>query len=128
MVELYDWIGRVRGSGLLLRREGFDDPAQAVRAVDELGQFREPAKAIIVWLELHGRDTDAAEADDAMAGLRETARQYDAGELQSLFSERSDEYFDPLDQLIEAASRAAGRLEDLDGTIPHTLWRGFGDA
>jgi len=128
VLELNAWVETLGLFGLRRRGEGPDDPDCLVRASDELEQFREPAKAIIVWLELRGRDEDAAEADDAIAGLRETAQQYDGGELQSLFSERSDAPFDPLDQLFESASRAAGRLEDLDGTIPDAVWQGFGDA
>jgi len=128
VLELNAWVETLGRFGLRRRGEGPDDPDCLVRASDELEQFREPAKAIIVWLELRGRDADAAEADDAIAGLRETVQQYDAGELQPLFSEQSDEPFDPLDQLIESASRAAGRLEDLDGLIPASVWQGFGDA
>jgi len=126
--DLGHWLGRLNREGLRRRGEGSDDPDQVVTASVELEEFREPAKAIIIWLELRGRDTDAAEVDDAMADLRETARHYDAGELQPVFIERSDEPVSPLDQFIEAASRAAGRLEDLDGTIPASVWRGYDDA
>lgn len=126
--DLGRWISGLNRDGLRRRGEGSDDPDQTATVCAELEPFREAAKAIIVWLELRGRDADAAEVDDAMAGLRETARHYDAGELQPLFTERSDEPLSPLDQLIEAATRAAGRLEDLDGTIPTGVWQGFGDA
>jgi hypothetical protein len=126
--DLSRWISVLTRDGLRRRGEGSDDPDQSVTTCAELERFREPAKAIIVWLEVRGRDADAAEVDDAMAGLRETARYYDAGELQPLFCDRSDEPLSPLDQLIEVATRAAGRLEDLDGTIPAGVWQGFGDA
>lgn len=126
--DLGNWVGILHRVGLRHRGEGLDDPDRDVRASDELEQFRVPAKAIIVWLELRGRGADAVEVDDAMAALRETARRFDAGELQPVFSERTDVPVSPLDQLIEAATRAAGRLEDLDGTIPTSVWQGFGDA
>jgi len=67
------WVGILRRVGLRRRGEGADDPDRDVRASDEIEQFRAPAKAIIVWLELCGRDADAAEVDDAMAALRDTA-------------------------------------------------------
>ncbi|RMH69895.1 MAG: hypothetical protein D6685_00695 [Bacteroidetes bacterium] len=63
-----------------------------------------------------------------MASLREIARHYDTGQLQPMLDEWADEPVTPLDQLIEATSEAAGRLEDLDGEIPPTIWQGFGDA
>lgn len=65
--ELAAWAHLLRSGGLR-RGDGPDDPGQDVRASDELERFREPAKAIIIWLELCGRDADAAEVDDAMAG------------------------------------------------------------
>lgn len=126
--DLGDWIDVLYQAGLRRRGEGPDDPDQDVRASEELEQFREPAKDIIVWLELHGRDADAAEVDDALAALRETARRFDTGGLEPVYDERADEYASPLDLLIEAASEAAGRLEDLDDQLPETVWQGFGDA
>lgn len=90
-------------------------------------RFREPAKAIIIWLELCGRDADAAEVDDATASLREVARRFDASELKPVLDERAGEH-SPLDLLIQAASETAGRLEDLDADIPSDVWRGFSDA
>lgn len=128
VLQLSDWLELRRRVGLRRRGEGADDPDQDVHASDELEQFREPAKAIIVWLELRGRDVDAAEVDDAMASLRETARQYDAGELRPVLDERADEHLTPLDLLIQAASEATARLEDLDAEIPFDVWPGFGDA
>ncbi|MBI5866111.1 MAG: hypothetical protein HZB38_16705 [Planctomycetes bacterium] len=122
------WSDVLRGSGLRRRDEGTDDHEQYVRAPDELEQFREPAKAIIIWLELCGRDADAAEVDDAMAGLRDTARRFDTGELKPVFDERSDEHVSPLGLLIHAASETASRLENLDADIPSDVWQGFGDA
>jgi hypothetical protein len=121
-------VGTLRQSGLRRRVEGPDEPGQDVRASDELEQFREPAKAIIIWLELHGRDADAAEVDDAVAALRETARRFDSGELKPVLNERADEHLSPLDLLIQAASETVSRLEDLDAEIPHSVWQGFGDA
>lgn len=120
--DLAAWDDVLRGRGLRRRGEGPDDPNQDVRASAELEPFREPAKAIIVWLELHRRDADAAEIDDAMATLRETARRFDSGD------ERADEHPSPLDLLIEVASQTASRLEDLDAEIPQHVWQGFGDA
>lgn len=114
--------------GLRHRSEGWDDPGQDVVAADELERFRGPAKAIIIWLELCGRDADAAEVDDAMAGLRETARRFDTGGLEPVFDDRSDEHLSPVDLLIQAASETASRLEDLDADIPSDVWQGFGDA
>jgi hypothetical protein len=126
--DLSDWISAVKRLGLRRRGEGPDDPDRGARASDELGRFREPTKAIIVWLELHARDTDAAEVDDAMTGLRETARRFDTGDLEPVFEERADEHLSPLELLIEAAEKTASRLEDLDAEIPHSVWHGFGDA
>lgn len=126
--ELAEWITVLRQSGLRRRGEGPDDPGQEVRATDELEQFSAPAKAIIIWLELHGRDADAAEVDDTMTALRETARHFDTGELEPVFDDRADEYPSSLELLIQAASEAAGRLEDLDAVIPQDVWQGFGDA
>lgn len=125
--DLAGWLTLLRQRGLLRRGEGPDDPDQDVHASDELEQFRGPAKAIIVWLELHGRDADAAEVDDAMAALRETARRFDTGELKPIFDECADEHLSPLDLLIQAASETAGRLEDLDANIPSDVWQGFGE-
>lgn len=126
--NLSAWTDVLRSNGLRRRGEGPDDPDQAVRASDEVEQFRAPAKAIIVWLELCGRDADAAEVDDAMAALRDTARSFDTGELKPVLDERADEHLSPLDLLIQAASETAGRLEDLDAAIPDTVWQDFGDA
>lgn len=126
--DLGRWISRLNREGLRRPGEGPDDPDQTATACAELDPFREPAKAIIVWLELRGRDADAAEVDDAMACLRETARRYDAGGPEPVYDERADEHLSPLDLLIDAASEAAGRLEDLDADIPQDIWQGFGDA
>lgn len=126
--EFADWVSILRRVGLRRRCEEPDDPDQDVRATDELERFREPAKAIIVWLELCGRDADAAEVDDAMAALRETARRFDTGELKPVLNEHADEHVSPLDLLIQAASETASRLEDLDADIPSDVWQGFGDA
>jgi hypothetical protein len=126
--DMAAWAEILRALGLRRRGEGPDDSGRDVRASGELEQFRSPAKAIIVWLELHGRDADAAEVDDAMAALRETARRFDSGELQPVFDERTDEHLSPLELLIQAASEATGRLEDLDDEIPQDVWQGFGDA
>ncbi len=126
--DLAGWVSVLRQTGLRRRDEGPDDLEQAVRATDELERYRAPAKAIIIWLELCGRDADAAEVDDAMAGLRDVARHFDTGEFKPVFVERADEHLSPLDLLIQAASEAAGRLEDLDADIPSEVWQGFGDA
>ncbi len=122
------WDGILRRVGLRRRGEALDDPDYDVRASDELGRFREPAKAIIIWLELRGRDADAAEVDDAMAALRETARRFDTGGLEPVYDERADEHLSPLDLLIQAASETASRLEDLDANVASGVWQGFGDA
>lgn len=122
------WGEALQRTGPHRRAEGSDDPDQDVRASDELERFREPAKAIIVWLELRGRDANAAEIDDAMAALRETARRFDTGELKPVFDERADERVSALELLIHAASETASRLEDLDADIPSDVWQGFGDA
>lgn len=128
VVGLSDWVGVLQRFGLRRRGEGRDDPDGDVRASDALERFREPAKAIIIWLELCGRDAAAAEVDDAMAGLRDTARQFDTGGLQPVLDERAGEHLSPLDLLMQAASEATGRLEDLDAEIPQNVWQGFGDA
>lgn len=122
------WVSMLRGVGLRRRGKGRDDSDRDVRASDELERFREPAKAIIIWLDLCGRDADAAEVDDAMTALRETARRFDAGELEPVLDERADEHLSPLELLIEAAETTASRLEDLDGEIPSDVWQGFGHA
>jgi|GEM_PF-2197077 hypothetical protein len=122
------WVSTLQRVGLRRRGEGPDDPDQDARAFDELEQFREPAKTIIIWLELCGRDAEAAEVDDAMAALREAARHFDTGELKPVPDNRGEEHFSPLDLLIEAASETANRLEDLDAGIPQHVWQGFGDA
>lgn len=126
--ELTDWISILRRVGLRRRGEGPDDPDRDVGASAELGPFREPAKAIIIWLELRGRDADAAELDDAIAALRKTARRFDTGELKPVLDDRAEEHLSPLELLIEAAQKAAGRLEDLNAEIPSDVWQGFGDA
>ncbi len=126
--DLTYWISTVERVGLRRRGEGRDDADRDVRASDELERFREPAKAIIIWLELCGRDADAAEVDGAMTALRDTARRFDTGELKPLFDECADEHLSPLDMLIQAASETASRLEDLDADIPSDVWQGFGDA
>jgi hypothetical protein len=126
--DLAKWTSVLRRVGLRRRGEGRDDPDRDVRASDDLEEFREPAKAIIIWLELHGRDADAAEVDDAMAALRETARRFDSGELEPTLDDRADEHLSALDLLIQAASETASRLEDLDADIPSDVWQGFGDA
>ncbi len=125
---LRDWLDVLQQTGLWCRGEGPDDPDQIVPASEEVEQFREPAKAIIVWLEMRGRKGDAYEVDDAMAALQGAARQYDAGELHPMPIDNSDEYATPLDQLIDTASESIGRLEDLDGDIPAEVWQGFDDA
>jgi hypothetical protein len=58
--DFIDWVRILRRVGLRRRGGRPDDPDRDVRASDELERFREPAKAIIVWLELHGSDADAA--------------------------------------------------------------------
>lgn len=126
--DFNDWVSILRRVGLRHRGEGPDDPDRAVRASDELERFRAPAKAIIIWLELCGRDADAAEVDDAMATLRDTARRFDTGELKPVLDDHADEHLSPLDLLIQAASETAGRVEDLDAEIASDVWRGFGDA
>ncbi len=112
--DLAEWLAVLRRFALRRRGEAPDDPDRDVRASDESEQFRAPAKAIIVWLELHARDADAAEVDDAMAVLRENARRFDTGGLTPVLDERADEYVSPLELLIEAAEKTAGRLDDLD--------------
>ncbi|MBI5864559.1 MAG: hypothetical protein HZB38_08635 [Planctomycetes bacterium] len=124
--DLADWGGVLRQSGLRRRSEGPDDPDQGVHASEEMEQFRAPAKAIIVWLELCGRDADAAEVDDAMAALREAARRFDMRGLESVLDEHADEHLSPLELLIKVAEETASRLEDAD--IPSDVWQGFGDA
>lgn len=122
------WVSILRRVGLRRRGEGPDDPDQNAAATRELERFREPAKAIIIWLELCGRDADAAEVDDAMGDLRDTARRFDACELKPVLGEVTDEHLSPLDFLIHAASDTASRLEGLDADIPSDVWQGFGDA
>jgi len=114
--------------GLLRDGEGPDDPSQSVSATSEVEQFRQPVKDIIFWLELRGREVDAAEVDDAMAELYGVAHAFDAGELRADFSRYEDEPATPLDQLTEAVNSAAGRLEDLLDSIPDDVWQGFDDA
>jgi len=126
--RLHDWVATVRRFGLVRRGAGPDDPSQPAAAVAEVEQFRQPAKDIIVWLELRGREIEAAVVDDALAALREVARAYDAGELQPEFPARADEPLTPLDQLIEAAHTTVGRLEDLLDELPAAIWQGFDDA
>lgn len=126
--DFTDWVSLLRRVGLRRRDEGPDDPGQDAPASDELEQFRAPAKAIIIWLELCGRDADAAEVDDAMIALRETARRFDTDALAPLFDEQAGEHLTPLDLLVQAVSETAGRLEDLDTEIPQDVWQGFGDA
>lgn len=126
--QLHDWVATLHRVGLVRRGEGPDDPDQPVLATSEVEQFRQPAKDIIVWLELRGRYIEAAAVDDAIAALREAARAYDAGELQSGSAARADEPLSPLDQLIEAAETTVGRLEDLLDELPAAIWQGFDDA
>ncbi|MBD3291350.1 MAG: hypothetical protein GF393_00390 [Armatimonadia bacterium] len=114
--------------GLTRAGEGPDDPSQPISATSELEQFRQPAKDIIVWLELRGREVDAGEVDDAMSELYGVAHAYDAGELRDELSRHEDAPLTPLDQLIEAVNSAAGRLEDLVDSIPNVVWQGFTDA
>jgi hypothetical protein len=125
---LAECANTLQRSGLVRRGEGPDDPSQPVRACDEIEQLRQPAKDIVVWLELRGRDADAAEVDDALAELCGVAQQYDEGQLQPQFFADADEPETPLDQLTSAASTAAARLEDLSQEIPDDVWQGFGDA
>jgi Asp-tRNA(Asn)/Glu-tRNA(Gln) amidotransferase A subunit family amidase len=126
--DLAAWTDVLRGRGLRRRGEGPDDPEREVRASDELERFRDPAKAIIIWLELCAHDADAAEVDDAMARLRDAARRVDMRGLESVLDEHADEHLSSLDLLIQAASKTASRLEDLDAHIPSDVWQGFGDA
>lgn len=128
VTRLHDWVATLRRFGLVRRGVGPDDPDQPVAAIAEFEQFRQPAKDIIVWLELRGRNIEAAEVDDALAALREVARAYDAGEPQPEFLARADEPLTPLDQLIEAAQDTVGRLEDLLDELPAAIWQGFDDA
>lgn len=126
--QSHDWVATLQRLGLVRRGESPDDPSQPVSATSEVEQFRQPAKDIIVWLELRRREIEAAEVDDALAALREVARAYDAGELQPEFPARADEPLTPLDQLIEAAQDTVGRMEDLLDEIPAAIWKGFDDA
>ena len=126
--QLHDWVATLHRIGLVRGGEGPDDPDQPVSAISELEPLRQPAKDIILWLELRGREIEAAAVDDAMAGLRDVARAYDTGELQPGSAARADEPLTPLDQLIEAAQATLGRLEDLLDEIPAAIWQGFDDA
>lgn len=126
--RLHDSVATLHRIGLVRRGEGTDDPDQLAAAIAEFEQFRQPAKDIVVWLELRRREIEAAEVDDAMAALREAARAYDAGELQPEAAARADEPLTPIDQLIEAAQATVGRLEDLLDELPAAIWQGFDDA
>jgi hypothetical protein len=128
MQELNEWVGVVERIGLRRRGEGPDDPSEVISATSELERFHEPAKAIVIWLELRGREAVAREIDEAMSDLREVARQYDAGTLTLPYDDRIDEHVGPLDVLIQEASEAAGLLEDLDFDLALETWQGFADA
>lgn len=128
VTRLHDWVAALHRVGPVRRGEGPDDPDQPAAAVAEVEQFRQPAKDIIVWLELRGCSIEAAAVDDALAALREAARAYDAGELRPESAALADEPLTPLDQLIESAHATVGRLEDLLDELPAAIWQGFDDA
>lgn len=106
-----------------------DEHTDPISATEFVGQFQRAAADLIVWLEMNWRPEDAGEIDDAIALLLEVARAYDRGELGAwLPDDEQAGPIDPIDQLREAMSVAASRLEDLDDEIPTEVWEGYDDA
>ncbi len=128
VVAFDEWTGALMRTGLVRRAKGPDDPDQPVLATTELEPFHQTAKDIILCLELHGRDADAARVEGALAVLRAVARAYDAGELHPVFPTYADEPLTPRDQPIDAATETSGCLEDLLDELPADVWQGFDDA
>jgi len=94
-----------------------------------LRELRNQAKEIIVWCEMHGREQAVNGMDAAMSRLRadwlEFERQCERAAPSAPEDPRCRE---ALEDVLDAASRLAGSLEDLDQEIPNDFWQGFGDV
>lgn len=123
--DVGDRLGRM-GDRLFQPTSQIDAPGGAVELIE---RFRRAAADLIVWLEMRGRPDDANEIDDAIASVIEVARAYDQGELRGwLPDDEQAGPVEPIDQLQQAMSQAAGRLEDLADEIPAEVWEGYDDA
>jgi len=107
----------------------YDDVSDPISASDCMRPLKEDAAAMIVWLEIKGRSSDAGIIDGAITALDQVARAYDHGEI--ITRPPVNEFAEPetpVEQLRETVSQTAGRLEDLLNELPEDVWEGYGDA
>jgi hypothetical protein len=122
LLALMENVGRwARSAG---RDEFWRDRVEHRMWADEL---RDVAKGIIVWLELRGRDEDAARLEEGIGRLRRAL-----GDLQEacegVYPPEDPRCNDARAAVIDAADRLAGVAEDLDQEVPEEAWEGFFDV
>ena len=99
-----------------------------VEQLMELESMRQSAKDITVWLELRGLDDDGGEVDDAVASVREAAREFnEACSNSAEYPPESISCQNLRDRLIETAQEAVQRLLAVDGDLSDNVFQGFGD-
>lgn len=94
-----------------------------------LEQTRQAAKDIVVWLELHGRQKDAYEVDDAVTLVREAAQEFDYQARHAASYPPDDpQCRGKLERLLETTAEAVSRLNSVDDELPAGTFEGFEDA
>jgi hypothetical protein len=99
---------------------------QAVR----LRELRWQLKELLVWLELHDDQEEAASRlDRAVEELREKWWDFErACESAAPRAVEEPRCREAADVLLAAADKLAGVLEELSDEIPDSIWQGYGDV
>lgn len=96
----------------------------------QLRELRWRLTEIMVWLELHdGQEEAASRLDAAVEELKEKWWDFDrACEAAASHAEEEPRCREAADVLLAAAGKLAGVLEDLADEIPDSIWQGYGDV
>lgn len=92
----------------------------------ELKEIHRQIKSIVVWLEMHDLAENATLLESATRSLREKWWEFE--QTRRAYEPDHPRCRDALDEVLEAAGRLAGVMEDVDGRIPEPAWEGFDDV
>lgn len=84
-------------------------------------------KHALVWLELRGCEEGASEIDESLSEFMDAVWEF--GESTKLeYPPDSLRCRESQEDMVEACNRLAGRVEDVAGELPGTVWEGFEDG
>lgn len=81
-------------------------------------------KESVVWLELRGRAKEAALLEAELSDFMDTVWEFGATSRLE-YPPESSRCRERREEMVEACSRLAGCVEDIDSQLPVSVWEGF---